>query len=162
MSPASRASSISLVNSPLPPASGARSWIMSPEVRMVRMAIRASSMAWARAGRARTSRACASASGVPRVPIVATMSGTGRLHVNFLQSGAFTTVARYGYFVLGAVHAVLFWVSISVFAPVLLVGLLNTRKRLLHDIVLGTVVISRSARIAPIPRPARLDEFETR
>ncbi len=59
-----------------------------------------------------------------------------------------------GYFVLGAVHAVLFWVSISVFAPVLLVGLFNARKRLLHDIVLGTVVINRSARIAPYS-PAR-------
>lgn len=59
-----------------------------------------------------------------------------------------------GYFVLGAVHAVLFWVSISVFAPVLLVGLFNSRKRLLHDIVLGTVVINSSARVAAF-QPAR-------
>jgi uncharacterized RDD family membrane protein YckC len=49
-----------------------------------------------------------------------------------------------GYFVLGAMHAVLFWVSISFLTPlVLLVGLFNGRRRLLHDIVLGTVVINR-------------------
>jgi uncharacterized RDD family membrane protein YckC len=52
-----------------------------------------------------------------------------------------------GYFVLGAMHAVLFWISISVLSPlVLLVGLFNGRRRLLHDIVLGTVVINNSVR----------------
>ena len=51
------------------------------------------------------------------------------------------------YFVLGATHAVVFWISISVLSPlVLLVGLFNARKRLLHDILLGTVVINRSVR----------------
>ena len=50
-----------------------------------------------------------------------------------------------GYFVLGAMHAVLFWISMS-FPPVLLVGLFNGRRRLLHDIVLGTVVINSSVR----------------
>ncbi len=50
------------------------------------------------------------------------------------------------YFVLGAMHAVVFWISISALSPlVLLVGLFNSRKRLLHDIVLGTVVINSSA-----------------
>src|SRR5437763_3868711 len=45
-----------------------------------------------------------------------------------------------GYFVLGACHAVLYWVSISFLTPlVLLVGLFNGRRRLLHDIILGTV-----------------------
>jgi uncharacterized RDD family membrane protein YckC len=48
-----------------------------------------------------------------------------------------------GYFVLGAVHAVLFWVSMS-FPPILLVGLFNGRRRLLHDMILGTVVINSS------------------
>jgi uncharacterized RDD family membrane protein YckC len=60
-----------------------------------------------------------------------------------------------GYFVLGAMHAVLFWISISVLSPlVLLVGLFNGRRRLLHDIVLGTVVINNSVRsqVAPIGR----------
>jgi uncharacterized RDD family membrane protein YckC len=52
-----------------------------------------------------------------------------------------------GYFVLGAAHAVLFWVSVSVLSPlVLLVGLFNGRRRLLHDVVLGTVVINSSVR----------------
>jgi uncharacterized RDD family membrane protein YckC len=60
-----------------------------------------------------------------------------------------------GYFVLGAMHAVLFWVSISFLTPlVLLVGLFNGRRRLLHDIVLGTVVINSSVR-NPVGQPAR-------
>ena len=60
-----------------------------------------------------------------------------------------------GYFVLGACHAVLFWVSISFLTPlVLLVGLFNGRRRLLHDIILGTVVINSSVRtqVAPSAR----------
>ena len=60
-----------------------------------------------------------------------------------------------GYFVLGAMHAVLFWISISFLSPfVLLVGLFNRRRRLLHDIVLGTVVINSSVR-APVVQSAR-------
>lgn len=60
-----------------------------------------------------------------------------------------------GYFVLGAMHAVLFWLSISVLSPfVLLVGLLNARRRLLHDIVLGTVIVNNSV-LAAAPRTAR-------
>jgi len=61
-----------------------------------------------------------------------------------------------GYFVLGAVHAVLFWVSISALTPlILLVGLFNARRRLAHDIVLGTVVINTSVRY-PAGDPARM------
>src|SRR3954466_10763699 len=60
-----------------------------------------------------------------------------------------------GYFVLGAMHAVLFWVSISILSPlVLLVGLFNGRRRLLHDVLLGTVVIHSSAR-NPVAQTAR-------
>ncbi len=60
-----------------------------------------------------------------------------------------------GYFVLGAMHAVLFWVSISFLTPlILLVGLFNGRRRLLHDIVLGTVVINSSVR-TQVAQPAR-------
>ena len=60
-----------------------------------------------------------------------------------------------GYFLLGAMHAVLFWVSISFLTPfVVLVGLFNSRRRLLHDIVLGTVVINNSVR-SPVGQPAR-------
>jgi uncharacterized RDD family membrane protein YckC len=60
-----------------------------------------------------------------------------------------------GYFVLGAAHALLFWVSVSFFTPlVLLVGLFNGRRRLLHDMILGTVVINSSVRSA-VAQPAR-------
>ena len=60
-----------------------------------------------------------------------------------------------GYFVLGAAHALLFWLSVSFFTPlVLLVGLFNGRRRLLHDMILGTVVINSSVR-ARVAQPAR-------
>jgi len=55
------------------------------------------------------------------------------------------------YFVLGAVHAIAFWFSISAFTPfILLVCFFNERHRLLHDIVLGTVVINNQARAAAL------------
>lgn len=51
-----------------------------------------------------------------------------------------------GYFVLGAAHAVLFWASVSLLTPfVVIVGLFNGRRRLLHDLVLGTVVVNNVA-----------------
>jgi uncharacterized RDD family membrane protein YckC len=51
-----------------------------------------------------------------------------------------------GYFVLGAVHAILYWISVSVLTPlVLLVGLFNRRRQLLHDLALGTVIINTTA-----------------
>jgi uncharacterized RDD family membrane protein YckC len=59
------------------------------------------------------------------------------------------------YFVLGAMHAVLFWLSVSFLTPlVLLIGLFNGRRRLLHDIILGTVVINSSVR-THVAQPAR-------
>jgi uncharacterized RDD family membrane protein YckC len=55
------------------------------------------------------------------------------------------------YAVLGAVHAVAFYISVSVLTPlVLLVCFFNGRRRLLHDIVLGTVVINGPARAAAL------------
>jgi uncharacterized RDD family membrane protein YckC len=55
------------------------------------------------------------------------------------------------YFVLGAVHAIAFWFSVSFFTPfVLLVAFFNERRRLLHDIVLGTVVINNPVRAAAL------------
>jgi uncharacterized RDD family membrane protein YckC len=60
-----------------------------------------------------------------------------------------------GYFVLGAVHAVCFWISISVLSPfVLLVGVFNGRRKLLHDFLLGTVVINTSVR-SQLAEPVR-------
>ena len=51
------------------------------------------------------------------------------------------------YFVLGAVHAIVFWFTISALTPlILLVAFFNERRRLLHDILLGTVIINNSAR----------------
>ncbi|HEY2531256.1 MAG TPA: RDD family protein [Xanthobacteraceae bacterium] len=51
------------------------------------------------------------------------------------------------YFVLGAVHAIVFWISLSVLTPfILLVGLFNPRRRLLHDMLVGTILINNSSR----------------
>jgi uncharacterized RDD family membrane protein YckC len=51
------------------------------------------------------------------------------------------------YFVLGAVHALVYWISVSLLTPlILLVGFFNERRRLLHDILVGTVVINNPAR----------------
>lgn len=59
------------------------------------------------------------------------------------------------YFVLGGMHAVAFWISISVLSPlVLLVGLFNSRRRLLHDFVVGTVIVKNSVH-HPMTQPAR-------
>ncbi|MBO6891005.1 MAG: RDD family protein [Roseibium sp.] len=50
------------------------------------------------------------------------------------------------YPLLAAVHAILFWFSVSLLTPlVLLVSLFSDRKRLLHDIILGTVVINSAS-----------------
>jgi uncharacterized RDD family membrane protein YckC len=55
------------------------------------------------------------------------------------------------YFVLGAVHAIGYWLTVSFLTPlVLLVALFNDRKRLLHDILVGTVVINNHARAAAL------------
>jgi uncharacterized RDD family membrane protein YckC len=57
------------------------------------------------------------------------------------------------YFVLGAVHAVVFWISVSMLTPfILLVGLFDARRRLLHDMLVGTVVINGAARAAAAGR----------
>jgi uncharacterized RDD family membrane protein YckC len=55
------------------------------------------------------------------------------------------------YFVLGAVHAVVFWISVSMITPlVLLVCLFNERRRCLHDFLVGTVVINNDVRAASL------------
>jgi uncharacterized RDD family membrane protein YckC len=51
------------------------------------------------------------------------------------------------YFVLGCAHAIVYWVTVSFLTPlVLLVGFFNHRGRLLHDILVGTVVVNSAAR----------------
>ncbi len=61
------------------------------------------------------------------------------------------------YFVLGAVHAIVFWVTVSALTPlVLLVCFFNARQRCLHDMLVGTIVINNEARAASLrasPRP---------
>jgi len=53
------------------------------------------------------------------------------------------------YALLGAVHGLLFWVSVSVFTPlIVIVALFNNRGRLLHDFLVGTLVINNPARAA--------------
>jgi len=53
------------------------------------------------------------------------------------------------YFVLGAVHAILYWLTVSFLTPfILLAGLFDARRRLLHDMLLGTVLINNPARAA--------------
>jgi uncharacterized RDD family membrane protein YckC len=51
------------------------------------------------------------------------------------------------YFVLGAVHAIAFWITVSALTPlILLVCFFNDRRRLLHDMLVGTVVINNPVR----------------
>ena len=60
------------------------------------------------------------------------------------------------YFLLGAVHACMFWLAVSLLTPfILLVGLFNDRRRLLHDMLVGTIVINNEARASALRRSMR-------
>jgi uncharacterized RDD family membrane protein YckC len=51
------------------------------------------------------------------------------------------------YFVLGAVHAIVYWLTVSYLTPlILLVAFFNERRRCLHDMLVGTIVINSPAR----------------
>jgi uncharacterized RDD family membrane protein YckC len=51
------------------------------------------------------------------------------------------------YFVLGAVHAVVYWVTVSFLTPfIVLIAFFNERRRLLHDMLVGTIVINNPIR----------------
>jgi uncharacterized RDD family membrane protein YckC len=57
------------------------------------------------------------------------------------------------YFLLGAVHAIAYWISVSALTPfILLVALFNSRRRLLHDMLLGTIVVNSEARAQALRR----------
>jgi uncharacterized RDD family membrane protein YckC len=45
--------------------------------------------------------------------------------------------------IVAAFHALLFWLSLTIFCPILLWPLFDSRKRCLHDILAGVVVINR-------------------
>jgi uncharacterized RDD family membrane protein YckC len=60
------------------------------------------------------------------------------------------------YFVLGAVHAIVYWVTISFLTPlILLVAFFNHRRRLLHDMLVGTIIINNGARAQVLRRTSR-------
>lgn len=69
------------------------------------------------------------------------------------------------YMLLAVVHAVLFYGLNVLLTPfIVLVSLFNERKRLLHDIVLGTVIINSSVNIAessPQQAPNAWEEART-
>jgi uncharacterized RDD family membrane protein YckC len=51
------------------------------------------------------------------------------------------------YFALGAAHAIVYWVTVSFLTPfILLIAFFNERRRLLHDMLVGTVVINNRQR----------------
>src|SRR4051795_4460852 len=55
------------------------------------------------------------------------------------------------YFVLGAVHAIGYWLSVTFLTPfILLVALFNDRRRLLHDMLVGTIVINNTGRASAL------------
>lgn len=59
------------------------------------------------------------------------------------------------YFLLGVAHAVLYWASVSFLTPfIVLVGFFNRRSQLLHDLLLGTVIVNASVSL-PVVQPAR-------
>ena len=63
-----------------------------------------------------------------------------------------TANGQRGYFVLGAAHALLFWASVSLLTPfVVLVGFFNARRKLAHDFVLGTEVVNTHVASAMAP-----------
>ena len=44
---------------------------------------------------------------------------------------------------LAVMHALIFWFSVGLLTPlVLLVGLFTSRRQLLHDLLLGTIVVN--------------------
>src|SRR6185295_5312241 len=58
------------------------------------------------------------------------------------------------YFLLGAVHAIFFWISVSFLTPLILViALVNPQHKLLHDFLTGTVMVNNAARAAALKRP---------
>src|SRR5215472_142204 len=65
------------------------------------------------------------------------------------------------YFVLGAVHAVVYWVTILFLTPlILLVALFNQRRRLLHDMLVGTIVINTGTRAQALRRTSGPQTFD--
>ena len=61
------------------------------------------------------------------------------------------------YPLLAVLHALIFWFSCALLTPlVLLVGLFTSRRQLLHDLILGTVVVNSAAVVRLETRQAGL------
>src|SRR5262249_27796904 len=60
------------------------------------------------------------------------------------------------YFLLGAVHPIAYWFTVSLLTPpILLVAFFNDRRRLLHDMRVGTIGISNRLRGDALRRGGR-------
>jgi hypothetical protein len=58
------------------------------------------------------------------------------------------------YFVLGAVHAIVYWVTVSFLTPfILLVAFFNRRRRCCTTMLVGTIVINNPARAQALRAP---------
>jgi uncharacterized RDD family membrane protein YckC len=58
------------------------------------------------------------------------------------------------YAVMGAAHAVVFYITISALTPfILIVALLNGRRRTLHDMLVGAIIINNPARVDGLRKP---------
>jgi uncharacterized RDD family membrane protein YckC len=80
-------------------------------------------------------------------------SGTIGMAMMDLEMRTWTGEKAYG--LLGLIHVLAFWVSISLLTPlVLLFAFFNDRRRQLHDLATGVVLINSPARVAAI-RTAR-------
>lgn len=74
--------------------------------------------------------------------------------MRFMDIEMRTWYGERAYFLLGAVHAVVYWISVSALTPlILLVALFNERRRLLHDLLLGTVVVNNESRARALRDP---------
>ena len=58
---------------------------------------------------------------------------------------------------VAAFHALLFWFSLVIFCPILLWALFDSRKRCLHDILAGVVLINRTARLEAFQAAVKRD-----
>ena len=83
------------------------------------------------------------------------------LGMRFMDIEMRTWYGAPAYFVLGAVHACVFWITVSVLTPlILVVGFFNPRHRLLHDMLVGAVLINKGGHTASLHgRPAGHGEF---
>lgn len=80
--------------------------------------------------------------------IALTLGGSGSATLGMRIAGVeFRTWSGQRMFPLLAVlHALIFWISVSVLTPlILLVGLFTSRRQLLHDLLLGVVALNADA-----------------